>query len=176
MIVLRLGHRRDRDKRVTTHLCLVSRVLGVEKVIYTGEKDENMEKSVEKVVESWGGPFSVEYTKQWKKVIEDFDGVKVHLTMYGLPFQEKINEIDKNKNLLIIVGSEKVPGEVYKMVDYNIAVGNQPHSEISALAIFLYELNGRKLKEKFENAKIFIEPCERCKKVKKKEECSEKEQ
>ena len=36
-----------------------------------------------------------------------------------------------------MVGAEKVPREIYELADYNVAVGSQPHSEISALAIVL---------------------------------------
>ncbi|MCL2143761.1 MAG: tRNA (cytidine(56)-2'-O)-methyltransferase, partial [Methanomassiliicoccaceae archaeon] len=42
--------------------------------------------------------------------------------------------------MLVIVGAEKVPPEVYERSDHNISVGNQPHSEIAALSIFLYEV------------------------------------
>ena len=62
----------------------------------------------------------------------------VHLTMYG----EKINEMCKSElqncdKLLIVVGAEKVPREIYELADYNVGIGSQPHSEISALAILL---------------------------------------
>jgi len=39
--------------------------------------------------------------------------------------------------ILIVVGAEKVPREVYELADHNVAVGNQPHSEIAALAVLL---------------------------------------
>jgi len=45
-------------------------------------------------------------------VIDNFKGKKVHLTMYGMPVQDKIGEIRNEKDLLVIVGSEKVPGEI----------------------------------------------------------------
>ena len=38
---------------------------------------------------------------------------------------------------IIVVGGTKVPGEVYRLADHNISIGNQPHSEVAALAIFL---------------------------------------
>ncbi|MCK4952399.1 tRNA (cytidine(56)-2'-O)-methyltransferase, partial [Candidatus Bathyarchaeota archaeon] len=72
----------------------------------------------------------------------------------------------KNKDVLIIIGSQKVPREIYQLVDYNIAIGNQPHSEVTALAIFLDRLfKGKELKKKFENAKLKIIPQKRGKKV-----------
>ena len=52
-------------------------------------------------------------------------------------FAQIIEEIIKNldEDILFIVGAEKVPPWVFELADYNIAVGNQPHSEIAALAI-----------------------------------------
>ena len=49
-----------------------------------------------------------------------------------------------------MIGGEKVPGEVYGLADYNIAVTNQPHSEVAALAVFLHEyFSGKELDKKF---------------------------
>jgi len=138
--ILRLGHRRGRDPRLTTHVALTARALGCEGIILSGEKDESVIQSVEKIVEKWGGPFEVKYERDWRRVIKNWNGKTVHLTMYGLPIQDKIDEIKKTKNILVIVGSEKVPGDVYQLVDFNIAVTNQPHSEVGSLAIFLEKL------------------------------------
>ena len=96
--------------------------------------------------------------------MKNFKGLKVHLTVYGLPFQEKIQAIRKSRDILVIVGGEKVPPEIYNLVDYNISVGLQPHSEVSAIGIFLYELNARKFAS-FKNPKLEIVPQGRGKKV-----------
>ena len=49
----------------------------------------------------------------------------------------------------------------------NIAVGNQPHSEIAALAIFLDRFfQGKELTQSFDNAKMKIIPSSRGKSVK----------
>ena len=37
---------------------------------------------------------------------------------------------------MIVVGAEKVPREIYELADYNVAVGSQPHSEVSAWAYY----------------------------------------
>ena len=37
--VLRLGHRRERDKRITSHLGLTARAFGADEVILAGEED-----------------------------------------------------------------------------------------------------------------------------------------
>ena len=155
--VLRLGHRRERDKRISTHCGLVARALGAKEIIYTGEKDDQLIKSIKKVNEKWGSDFKVSYSKSWRKVIKEFKGTKVHLTMYGLPYEKEIKKI--NGNILIIVGGEKVPGEVYKTTDFNLAVTNQPHSEIAALALFLHDFQkGKELNKKF-NGEIQVKPC-----------------
>lgn len=151
--VLRLGHRPQRDKRVTTHCALVARAFGAKELIYSGEKDPKFERTIRDVVSSWGGPFAVKYTKSWRSVIKSFKGKVTHLSMYGIPFENV--KIPKG-NLLVIVGAEKVPGEVYELADYNIAIGNQPHSEIGALAVFLYRLKG--LRKHFSGAKLRITP------------------
>ncbi len=165
--VLRLGHRRGRDPRLTTHVALTARALGCDGIILSGEKDDSIIDSVQKIVEKWGGSFEVKYEKYWRRVIKNWNGKIVHLTMYGLPIQDKIDEIRKFKeDLLIIVGSEKVPGEVYQLADLNISVTNQPHSEVASLALFLDKLfKGEELKKKFENSKIKIIPQEKGKKT-----------
>lgn len=148
--VLRLGHRRIRDARISTHVGLVARAFGADKIIYSGEKDKSLVDSLKKVSEKWGGKFEIDYKKNWRKVIKNFRGKKIHLTMYGLPIQNEINKIRRNKNLLMVVGGEKVPGEVYDLVDYNVAVSNQPHSEVAALAVFLHEyFRGKELQKSF---------------------------
>jgi len=163
--VLRLGHRPERDKRISTHVALTARAFGA-KGIYFDTYDKKVFESVRDVVERWGGNFFIEHVN-WKKFLKEFKGLKVHLTMYGIPLIEKIDEIKKYNKILVVVGAEKVPREVYDLCDLNIAIGNQPHSEVSALAVFLDRiLDGLVFKLKFENAKIEVIPSERCKKVK----------
>jgi tRNA (cytidine56-2'-O)-methyltransferase len=163
--VLRLGHRRIRDQRMTSHCALVARAFGAIGVTYSGDRDENLEKSIRKVVEKWGGPFEINYEKNWKKVIKSWKGNIAHLTMYGLPIQDIMKEIKENKkDLLVIVGSQHVPGEIYHLSGWNIAVTNQPHSEVAALAIFLDSFfEGRELNKEFQENKIKIIPQERTK-------------
>jgi tRNA (cytidine56-2'-O)-methyltransferase len=167
--VLRLGHRAARDKRVTTHLALVSRAFGAEKILISGIKDKGLGTSIQRVTDSWGGRFSLEFVLGWNQVIEDYKNKNfavVHLTMYGLPIQEKMSEIRTSEKILVVVGGEKVPSEVYQMVDYNLAITNQPHSEISALAVFLDRLfEGEELGKNFQNAKQRIVPQVRSKQV-----------
>ena len=163
--VLRLGHRPQRDKRITTHVCLVARAFGADRVIIT-TKDEKIEKNVMDVVGRFGGNFEISTGIPWKNVVREFSGIVVHLTMYGLPVDNVISEIPRNKDLLIIVGAEKVPHEIYEIADFNIAIGNQPHSEVAALAIFLDRyFGGKELNRDFSNAKMRIVPQRKGKKV-----------
>ena len=67
---------------------------------------------------------------------------------------------------MFIVGGEKVPGDVYELVDYNVSIGNQPHSEVAALGIILYEHFGKNiLSKKFKNSKLEIVPQKKGKKI-----------
>jgi len=161
--VLRLGHRVGRDKRVSTHVALTARAFGA-KGIYFDKEDRAVFESVRDVVQRWGGDFFIEKVN-WKKLIAEFDGLKIHLTMYGIPLPQKLEEIKKAKKILVIVGAEKVPGEVYHMSDMNVSIGNQPHSEVAALAVFLDRVLNKVFDLSFENARIRIIPSERGKKV-----------
>jgi len=166
--VLRLGHRVERDKRATMHIFLTARALSASEIIYSGQRDPELEKRIEAVVDRWGGTFQVSFEKNWKRVIEDWrrKGVVCHLTMYGINIDDCLDEIPKDKEILVIVGSEKVPREVFQLANYNIAIGDQPHSEIAALAIFLDRLfRGKELKGKFKGAKMRVVPQEKGKKV-----------
>lgn len=161
--VLRLGHRRGRDDRISTHVGLTARQWGADEVVYSGEKDDKILESQRDIIERWGGDIEIRYTDEWKSEIKDFEGLKVHLTMYGLKINDKIDELREelgDQDLLVIVGAEKVPRWVYTNVDYNISVGNQPHSEIAALAVFLNRIQASGIKEEFEGAEIEVEPSE----------------
>lgn len=161
--VLRLGHRAGRDDRISTHVGLTARQWGADEVVFSGERDTNMIESQRDIVDRWGGDIELRYSESWKKEIKEFDGLKVHLTMYGLKVDEKMDEIKpdfESEDLLVIVGAEKVPRWVYEHVDYNISVGNQPHSEIAALAVFLDRIQDGDIKNDFEGAKLEVEPSE----------------
>ncbi len=168
--VLRLDHRYVRDDRVTTHVFLTARAFGADRVIYSGQRDEKIEEGIREVVKMWGGLFKVEYTRNWKQAIEEWKkngGEVVHLTVYGLPVQDAVHEIRNSvKDKMIVVGGAKVPRAVYELADWNIAITSQPHSEISALSIFLNELfEGKELSSTFKDAKLKVEPQPRGKRV-----------
>jgi len=167
-----MGHRIQRDFRITTHCGLVARAFGAEGIYITGDYDEKLITSLKKVVERFGGPFSIDYVADWKTLVrkhKENHGIVIHLTMYGqmlMPILEEVRGCLGQIPILIIIGAGKVPGEVYSMVDYNIAVTNQPHSEISALAVFLDQLQeGTELNKTFRNAQIKIIPTTQGKRV-----------
>jgi tRNA (cytidine56-2'-O)-methyltransferase len=166
--ILRLGHRPERDKRITTHVALTARAFGA-KGIFVSTKDTGLEGSVQDVVQRFGGDFQIKSGVHWHKLLKDFAerGKIVHLTMYGLPVDDIVPRIPQSTDLLIVVGAEKVPPEVYQAADYNIAVGNQPHSEVAALAILLDRLgHGKALDQpEFPGGKIKVIPCARGKNV-----------
>jgi tRNA (cytidine56-2'-O)-methyltransferase len=162
--ILRIGHRVGRDKRITTHVALVARAFGADK-IFVDNPDKKIEETILSTIDRFGGNFEIKTGINRKKLIKEWDGTIVHLTMYGGELKKSINRIDKCKDLLIIIGAEKVPSEIYHMADFNISVGNQPHSEVAALAIFLDRFTGGNWQEKIFDGKIQILPTDRGKKV-----------
>lgn len=163
--VLRLGHRRGRDQRISSHVGLVARQFGADRIIYSGETDDNMLKSLRDVSDRWGGSFEIEYREDFRRIIKDFEGTSVQLTMYGMPFKKHVGDLDPEEDLLVVVGSQKVPREIYDMVDFNLAVGNQPHSEVAAIALFLYEIRDREVPSDFEGAEVEVVPSKKDKKT-----------
>lgn len=166
--VVRIGQRVVRDDRVTTHVALVARSFGAEK-IYMTEVNPEIKDTLDKINETWGGNFEIEFIEKWKGIIkkkkeENFK--IIHLTMYGEKINDAQKELQNEDKLLIVVGAEKVPREVYEYADYNIGVGSQPHSEISALAILLDRIqSGKQFDKAFPNAKRKIVPTKNGKNV-----------
>jgi len=161
--VLRIGHRPERDQRVTTHVGLTARALGA-KGMYLASNDTGVKRSIDDVAKRWGGSFFLENDVSWKKCINDWKksgGIVVHLTMYGLCLTNIEKEIKTHDKILIVVGAEKVPGDLYGMADFNVSVTTQPHSEISSLALTLDHLfEGKTLNLDFSDPEIKIIPCE----------------
>ena len=166
--VVRIGQRVVRDDRVTTHVALVARAFGASSILMT-EVNPDIKDTLEKINNTWGGDFSIEFIDSWKneKKKKKDNGFKIiHLSMYG----EKINDIQsdlrKEEDLLIVVGAEKVPKEVYEFADFNVGIGSQPHSEISALAILLDRIQqGTQFNKVFSGAKRKIIPTKKGKNV-----------
>jgi len=174
VVILRWGHR-HRDQRLTSHVALTARALGASGFIMADILDPKVKNTVEKVVEAWGGNFYFEMGQPWKKVVKDWrssNRVVVHLTAYGENIQtsdvmKRVKET--KKDVLVIVGSQKVPGNFFSeaVSDFNVAVGNQPHSEASSLAVFLDRFfEGKSICEDFiQNKKKKIVPQTRGKHV-----------
>jgi tRNA (cytidine56-2'-O)-methyltransferase len=160
--LLRLNHRLERDKRVTTHLFLAARALGVESAFYSGQKDKRIEDNLAKIRKYWGGTFKARHILNWKKNTKKWKETKdiIHLTMYGLPIQNVIAQIrESSRDKVVIVGGAKVLGLTYKIADWNVSITSQPHSEISALSIFLHEVfKGKELVQIPKNALLRIIP------------------
>jgi tRNA (cytidine56-2'-O)-methyltransferase len=178
VVVLRIGHRPERDKRITTHVGLVARAFGAEEMLLSG-RDSHVEESLTDVAERWGGSFRLRPDVSWKGETtrwKEAGGKVVHLTMYGSNLPDVIDEIRECENILVVVGAEKVPADMYDLADWNVAVGNQPHSEVAALAVFLDRLfMGRELHGEFEGG-LKIVPSTRGKQVLYPEYCHKEEE
>lgn len=171
LTILRLDHRPYRDKRITTHCALVGRAFGADEFYFSGIEDAGIITVITKTNENWGGNYHIEFIEDALTFANKFKangGIVVHLTMYGLKIQEKIEELKKlrfTRNILLIVGGAKVPTEYFQLADYNIAIGNQPHSEVSALSLMLYLLDTSCLNKEFNNGKLKIIPSNDLKKI-----------
>jgi tRNA (cytidine56-2'-O)-methyltransferase len=169
-MVLRLGHRIPRDERITTHVCLTARALGADGVFISNVRDSQLVETINAVTHRFGGSFHVESGRPWRSTLADWKregGKVVHLTAYGMSLPRVIDEIrDSREDKLVVVGAEKVPGEMYALADWNVAVTSQPISEVSALGIFLdWFYRHARLEDKFPDAKIRIIPTEHGKTV-----------
>ncbi|RQG99690.1 tRNA (cytidine(56)-2'-O)-methyltransferase [Natrarchaeobius oligotrophus] len=167
--VLRLGHRPGRDERMTTHVGLTARALGADRVLFPDNAGQSLE-TVSDITERFGGPFAVELTDAPKAVISGWPGLVVHLTMYGERVQDVEDDVKRvyrdGRPLLLVVGSEKVSFDVYEAADWNVAVTNQPHSEVAGLAVFLDRLfEGRELEREWRDADRRVVPTETGKRV-----------
>ena len=163
IVVLRLGHRPKRDARVTTHVALTARALGAD-AIWVTTADAPLEATVRSVVERFGGKFQIKTGIGWKAAIRGWKGEVVHLTMYGESLSKAVPTLEA-KDLMIVVGAEKVPREVYDLATRNVSVGNQPHSEVAALAIFMDRLTKGKTLDKDFKGRLRVMPNPRGKTV-----------
>jgi tRNA (cytidine56-2'-O)-methyltransferase len=162
--VLRVGHRAGRDPRLTTHLALAARALGAERM-YLHPPDAELAGRLDRVVEGWGGAFTVVGAPDWRRVVREFPGTVVHLTMYGRPLSEVVARLRRAKAVLFVVGGAKVPPDLYRLAGINAAVGHQPHSEVAALAVALDRLKGLPGPRPLAGARRRIVPLARGKKV-----------
>ncbi|WP_436347626.1 tRNA (cytidine(56)-2'-O)-methyltransferase [Natronorubrum sp. FCH18a] len=168
--VLRLGHRPGRDERMTTHVGLTARALGADRVWVPDNAGQSGE-TVADITDRFGGPFEVDLTDSPQGIIRNWEGQVVHLTMYGERVQDVEDDIraahrDDGDSILVVVGAEKVPFDVYEEADWNVGVTNQPHSEVAGLAVFLDRLfEGRELEREWEGADRTVVPMETGKRV-----------
>jgi len=162
--ILRHGHRLERDKRITTHVALVARAFGADKILIT-TRDDHIQRTIASVVKRFGGDFTIETGVDCKSVLRNWPGTIVHLTMYGESLETGMQKIDRTKDLLLIVGAEKVPRYFYEVADVNIAIGNQPHSEVAAVALFLDRFTKGAWQDKSFDGQLTITPNPRGKTV-----------
>ncbi len=150
---------------MSTHAALVARALGASQIIMSGAEEDDTIDSIERVNKRWGGSFKIQARKDWHSVVRKWDGIVVHLTMYGEELDKALPRIEQDlskvpqRKILVVIGAEKVPREIYSLSHYNVSVGNQPHSEVAALAIFLDRIyKGKELYYTYERAKLRIKP------------------
>ncbi|MFB6151322.1 MAG: tRNA (cytidine(56)-2'-O)-methyltransferase [Haloarculaceae archaeon] len=169
VVALRLGHRPGRDDRMTTHVALTARALGSDRVVL-GSDASSAADTARDITDRFGGPFAVDVVENPLSVLRDWDDRVAHLTMYGEPVREVLDGVRAARGggdpILVVVGAEKVPFEVYERADWNVAVTNQPHSEVASLAVFLDRLfEGNELDREWTDADRVVVPEETGKRV-----------
>lgn len=162
--VLRLGHRPGRDPRLTTHVALAARALGAER-LFLHPPDPALAGRIADVARDWGGRFEVVGVDDWRRTVRQFDGPVIHLTMYGEPIDRVLPALAGEKRVLAVVGGAKVPSEIYRLASRNVAVGDQPHSEVAAVAVFIDRLRGTPAASTWTGARRRIVPQARGKRV-----------
>jgi tRNA (cytidine56-2'-O)-methyltransferase len=148
---------------MTTHVGLTARALGADRVVFPDNATGSRE-TVEGVTERFGGPFLIECSGEQRAFVRGWEGSVVHLTMYGERIQDVEDVIrerhrEDEEPLLVVVGGGKVPFELYEHADWNVAVTNQPHSEVAGLAVLLDRLFcGRELEREWNDAERRVVP------------------
>jgi tRNA (cytidine56-2'-O)-methyltransferase len=159
---------------MTTHVCLTARAMGADGVIIANRRDKEVEKSVDDVTRRFGGGFTIETGTNWRHIVQNWKDSKgriVHLTAYGLPLPQVLGQIrEAGGDLMVVVGSEKMPGEMFRLADWNVSVTSQPMSEVGALAVFLdWYQEHREFNLAFPESEMEIIPSRNGKLVKKKD-------
>ena len=72
LVILRMGHRFERDKRITTHIGLVARAFGADGMIISDISDSKVQEKIKDVVDRFGGNFFVEMGKKGLNLLKDW--------------------------------------------------------------------------------------------------------
>ncbi len=69
--ILRIGHRPERDQRVTTHVALTGRALGA-RGMFLATRDKGVVQSVADVADRWGGNFFCTDDVKWRTCVKEW--------------------------------------------------------------------------------------------------------
>ncbi len=151
------------DAKNMENLVLTSRAFGASAITFMAADAKLKSRTTNycsKVNERWGGGFTVGFCSNWRRFIAQKKNYKtVYLTMFGVNLRKLDQTIRTYKNLIIIVSLHEYAKEIYKAADFNISISSQPHTMLSAIAVFLNSYyRGRELALHFENAAYKIIP------------------
>lgn len=159
-------------REVMTDICMTSRAFGASKISFTCNEDRKVANAVGKISDAWGGKFAISFNADYKKMMSNSPNYKkIFLTQYGLPVQKVNHSLRTYKNIMVIVSlTDALAQRLIDAADFNVSITTQPHSSVSAIAVFLHTyFNGRENAMQFENAKMKVIPMERGIHVKKQE-------
>lgn len=139
-------------------IALASRAFGASSVIFTSRKNNKLVNYFKSVNRQWGGRFEIRFERDWERVLEEKKRYeKIYLTKSGAPIGKMMYRIRTYKNILLIATLAENLKKLDGMIDYNVSVTTQPHSSVSAIAVFLHMFfSGRELAVRFNNARSKI--------------------
>ncbi len=137
---------------------LASRAFGASSVIFTSRSKPKLVRYFRAISSKWGGKFDVRYEKDWERVISEKRGYeKIYLTKSGAPIAKMMYRVRTYKNILLIATLSENLKKLDERVDYKVSVTTQPHSSVSAIAVFLHVFySGRELAIRFNNARYKV--------------------
>ena len=141
---------------------LAARAFGASSIIFTTPKNSRVVRYFKGLSARWGGNFNVEFTNDWRKELDVKKNYKVvYLTRFGVPIRSVESILRTYKNLVVVVSTTDNKSAI-RRADFNVSISTQPHTNISAISVFLHEFySGRELALHFENARYKVVPAAR---------------
>ncbi|MEM0149397.1 MAG: hypothetical protein QXW10_00675 [Candidatus Micrarchaeaceae archaeon] len=135
-----------------------ARAFGASEIVFNGKPDASLKRKISLLNSKWGGKFSVLFISNYMEFIKTKASYKkVLLSRFGTPISKCIYTLRTYKNLLVIITMKEAQKSVSRIADFSVSITAQPHSGVSALAVFLHMFyEGRELAMHFENAKYKI--------------------
>ncbi len=143
------------DYDTALDLSLASRAFGASSIVFTDPKIDykKIKRYINKINKSMGGEFEVKFNANGRSLLREKRVYKtVYLTLGGKMLKDNIRVLRNYRNLILVVSSKDL-NYLKELSDFTISITKQPHSSVSAVAVFLHSFyEGRELSISFKNA------------------------